>query len=65
MTACAVEQTGLQRYLQRCGGRDCLVFDDADAASAAAWRLREQQQEVDIRARANRVWLTLIGDEDG
>ena len=39
----APPDTALVRYLRRCGGSDCLVFDTTDQATIAARLLRQTQ----------------------
>jgi hypothetical protein len=53
-------------YLQARNGRDRLCFDDATAASAAAWQLREHYARIGapilVKASYDAVWIWLEHD---
>ena len=61
MTAMVALDDPLVCYLERCGGKDVLHFQNDAGATAAARTLRERHPEVIVEARYEKVFLKLKG----
>jgi hypothetical protein len=53
----------LVEYIEKCGGKDVLHFQNDTAALAAARVLREHHPEVNVEARYEKVFLKLKGSK--